>query len=50
MIRTVAEKATQLLTRSVSDIAGEERRIADALVSALKSREQIFAGPFQFDL
>ncbi len=50
MTRTVAEKAMQLLTRSVSDIAGEERRIADALVSVLKSSEQIFAGPAQFEL
>jgi hypothetical protein len=50
MTRTVSEKAIQLLTKSVSDIAGEERLIADALVSALKSSEQIFADPVQFDL
>jgi hypothetical protein len=34
MTRTVAEKAMQLLTESVSNIAGKERLIADALVSA----------------
>jgi len=45
MTRTVAGKAMLLLTRSVSDIAGEERRIADRLVLALKFSEQIFAGP-----
>jgi len=50
MTRTVAEKAMQLLTESVSNIAGKERLIADALVSALKPSEQIFAGPVQFDL
>ena len=45
MTRTVAEKALQLLTTSVSDIAGEERRIADALVMALRSSQQTFAVP-----
>ena len=45
MTRTVAEKAMLLLTRSVSDNAGEERQIADELVLALKFSEQIFAGP-----
>lgn len=35
MTRTVAEKALQLLTRSVEDVAGHEERIADALVNAL---------------
>lgn len=45
MTRTVAEKAMQLLTKSVSDIAGEERRIAEALVMELRATQQIFAAP-----
>ena len=39
MTRTVAEKALQLLTRSVSDVVGADTRIADALVRALHSGE-----------
>jgi hypothetical protein len=50
MTRTVTEKAMQLLAKSVSDIAGEERRIADALVMTLRSNEQVFRAPVQFGL
>ena len=50
MTRTVTEKAIELLSKSVSDIAGEERRIADALVTALRSSEQVFRAPVQFGL
>jgi hypothetical protein len=50
MTRTVTEKAMRLLSKSVSDIAGEERRIADALVTALRSSEQVFQAPVQFGL
>jgi hypothetical protein len=50
MTRTVTEKAMQLLSKSVSDIAGEERRIADALVTALRSNEQVFSGASRFNL
>lgn len=35
MTRTVAEMALQLLSRSVDDVAGHEKHIANALVSAL---------------
>ena len=50
MTRTVTEKAMRLLSKSVSDIAGEERRIADSLVLALRSSEQAFRAPIQFGL
>lgn len=50
MTRTVTEKAMRLLSKSVSDIAGEERRIADALVVALRSSEHVFRPPVQFGL
>jgi hypothetical protein len=48
MTRTVTEQAMRLLTKSVSDIAGEERRIADALVTSLRSNEKVFAAPVHF--
>jgi hypothetical protein len=38
MTRTVAEKTMPLLTKSVSDIAHEESRIANALVSSHRPR------------
>ena len=50
MTRTVAEKAMELLSKSVSDIAGEERRIADALVMTLRSNKQVFGAPACFGL
>jgi hypothetical protein len=49
MTRTVTAKAMELLSKSVSDIAGEERRIADALVQALRSSERTFGAPVRFD-
>ncbi|MDG2287133.1 MAG: hypothetical protein P8N43_16635 [Alphaproteobacteria bacterium] len=50
MTRTVTEQAMRLLAKSVSDIAGEERRIADALMTTLRSDEMIFAAPVHFGL
>jgi hypothetical protein len=50
MTRTVTEQAMRLLAKSVSDIAGEERRIADALVTSLRSNEKVFAAPVHFGL
>jgi hypothetical protein len=50
MTRTVTEKAMRLLSKSVSDIAGEERRIADSLVTTLRSSEQVFRAPVHFEL
>ena len=40
----------QLLTKSVSDISGEERQTADALVTALRSEVKILAPPVHFGL
>jgi hypothetical protein len=50
MTRMVTEKAMELLSKSVSDISGEERRIADALVQALRSSERTFGSPMRFGL
>lgn len=50
MTRMVTEKAMELLSKSVSDMAGEERRIADALVQALRSSERTFGAPMRFGL
>ncbi len=49
MTRTVTEKAMELLSKSVADVAGEERRIADALIQALRSSERTFGAPVRFD-
>ena len=48
MTRTVTEQAIQLLTKSVSDISGEKRRVADALVAALRSEVKVLAPPVHF--
>ena len=50
MTRTVTEKAMLLLSKSVSDIAGEERRVADSLVKTLRSSEKVFRTPVHFEL
>ena len=50
MTRMVTEKAMELLSKSVSDMAGEERRIAEALVQALRSSERTFGAPMRFGL
>ena len=47
MTRTVAEKALQLLSKSVSDIAGNERRFADSLLATLRANEITSMAPAQ---
>lgn len=50
MTRTVTEKAMELLSKSVSDMAGEERRIADSLIQALRSSERTFGASMNYGL
>ena len=50
MTRMVTEKAMELLSKAVSDRAGEGRRVADALVQDLRSSERTFGAPMRFGL
>ena len=49
MTRTVREKAMQLLAIAVSDLNGNEKKIADALVEELRVSNLVFENSY-FDL
>ena len=42
MTRTVREKAIRLLTKATSDLNGNEKKIADALVAELRVSNLVF--------
>jgi hypothetical protein len=49
MTRTVREKAIQLLAKATSDLNGNEKKIADALVEELRVSNLVFEKS-RFDL
>ncbi len=49
MTKMVFDKAIQLLIKSVSDVSGDELRVAESLVSALRSELQLIEGSESID-
>ena len=44
MTKMVADKALLLLAKAVSDLEGNEKKVADALIAELKANESVLGG------